>query len=746
MCRTTQVFCGSLVVFLLSSYTTAMIPSWLSAVSFKCHGEGDNCAGALIDKQWIVTTASCFQKCNGSTLQRFKAFLNIPVKEKRRIKNGTKVSVEDVWIHPRYDSITYANNLALVKLECHDLILNIDANFTKANCSMLVDYVTQNHSGYLHSSKKRFRSRELSWEMDSEGNVTLSRCSIGLGMDTIYYCANKPVAVSSNKMSECVKRRRIVPTTPICYHNEWIISVMQDNKAVCTPSTDVPLPTDKPTPTPDISTDEPTLAPTSNTTSMPTNQSGSTANPNPETVRLPPTEAVTPQSTETVRPQPSKAVTPQPTEVATPQSTKTVRPQPTEVVTPWSTKVVSPQPTEVVTPQATKAVNPQSTEAVTPQSTEAVTPQPTEFATLQSTETVTPQSTEAVTSQSTKAMTPQSTEAMIPQPTEVVIPHSTEAVTPQPTEDISLEPVTTSTTPSQTPGDNGGCVLIIDNGKAAVIHNFNDGATLVIEYTCNRGYHFSLNNNKLNRVCINGNMTSKPPPCKPITCRPFEPIANGKIEVTGLTYASVAHFICDPGYYITGSAVRSCDTDGEWNGIEGVCKRKCTVPQSIKCNDGTRVYPTKSAFADIGDVVQYRVPSGYGLIGDPLICQPDSTWSAPPDCLKLCDERQNIPNAVVTINRDIKSYTRKITCNQGYQPDGSDVQSCYFGTWTPIFRSCKRGCSDFSLANGSTTMMLDNQFALMECDKGFHLDPPLVLISCKEGMWLPSIPTCVPDQ
>ena len=59
-----------------------------------------------------------------------------------------------------------------------------------------------------------------------------------------------------------------------------------------------------------------------------------------------------------------------------------------------------------------------------------------------------------------------------------------------------------------------------------------------------------------------------------ITCRPFEPIANGRIEVTGLTYASVAHFICDPGYYITGSAIRSCDVNEEWNGIEGICIRK----------------------------------------------------------------------------------------------------------------------------------------------------------------------------
>ena len=64
-----------------------------------------------------------------------------------------------------------------------------------------------------------------------------------------------------------------------------------------------------------------------------------------------------------------------------------------------------------------------------------------------------------------------------------------------------------------------------------------------------------------------------------------------------------------------------------------VSSGKCTVPQSIECNDGTRVYPTKSAFADIGDVVQYSVPSRYGLIGDPPVCQPDSTWSAPPNCL-----------------------------------------------------------------------------------------------------------------
>ena len=124
--------------------------------------------------------------------------------------------------------------------------------------------------------------------------------------------------------------------------------------------------------------------------------------------------------------------------------------------------------------------------------------------------------------------------------------------------------------------------------------------------------------------------------------------------MTGLTYFSVALFICDPGYYFTGAALRICGTDGEWSGIAGICKRKllclcslciviylilysspgkCTVPQSIRCNDGALVYPTKTAFADIGDVVQYSVPNGYGFIGNNPVCQPNSTWSASPVCL-----------------------------------------------------------------------------------------------------------------
>ena len=56
-----------------------------------------------------------------------------------------------------------------------------------------------------------------------------------------------------------------------------------------------------------------------------------------------------------------------------------------------------------------------------------------------------------------------------------------------------------------------GCVLKIDNGEATVTRSL--GTTFVIEYTCNTGYHISLNSNKQTRICIDGNMLVKPSPC-----------------------------------------------------------------------------------------------------------------------------------------------------------------------------------------------------------------------------------------
>ena len=222
------MLCASLVVFLLSSYTTAMVPSWLSAVSFKCKGK-KTCVGTVIDKQWILTTDSCFQSCDGTSPKNIRAFLNISGNSHKRrvsLKTGSKVSVEDVWMHPRYNPITSANNLALVKLECHDITLHISADLWHTVSIVLCQWIVLQLVICILPRIGWDPESSIGRLIDTEGNITLSHCSVKLGMDAIYFCTNQPVAVSSHKISECVQRQRTVPATPICHHIELIRSVL----------------------------------------------------------------------------------------------------------------------------------------------------------------------------------------------------------------------------------------------------------------------------------------------------------------------------------------------------------------------------------------------------------------------------------------------------------------------------------------------------------------------------------------
>jgi len=36
--------------------------------------------------------------------------------------------------------------------------------------------------------------------------------------------------------------------------------------------------------------------------------------------------------------------------------------------------------------------------------------------------------------------------------------------------------------------------------------------------------------------------------------------------------------------------------------------------------------------------------------------------------------------------------------------------------------------------------------ALMECEEGFHLEPPYKAIVCMNGQWSPGVPRCVEDK
>lgn len=61
-----------------------------------------------------------------------------------------------------------------------------------------------------------------------------------------------------------------------------------------------------------------------------------------------------------------------------------------------------------------------------------------------------------------------------------------------------------------------------------------------------------------------------------IICPPIEPIANGKVEVTGLSFGATATYSCNEGFVMSsnGFTIRVCNFDSKWTGNAGVCKRK----------------------------------------------------------------------------------------------------------------------------------------------------------------------------
>ena len=58
------------------------------------------------------------------------------------------------------------------------------------------------------------------------------------------------------------------------------------------------------------------------------------------------------------------------------------------------------------------------------------------------------------------------------------------------------------------------------------------------------------------------------------TCSQLSDPANGIVRWTGLTTGSLAVYICDSGYELSGEQIRTCMSNGMWSGQEPTCIRK----------------------------------------------------------------------------------------------------------------------------------------------------------------------------
>lgn len=188
---------------------------WLSVLSFTCRQSTSSCVGVVLDGNWVLTTASCFWKCDVEIPVQLSVYINIPPKAQKRIAssivNGNKVGGTLVWQHPEYSSNTLANNLALVKLDCHNHAL--EKLSLASNCS--ADEARDSYSnGYMYAKKRSIKFREI-----DDGSDEKPKCFVKRG--TWYYHATILQMISAKFDRHNCKE------TLICKHTSVLKSFMQ---------------------------------------------------------------------------------------------------------------------------------------------------------------------------------------------------------------------------------------------------------------------------------------------------------------------------------------------------------------------------------------------------------------------------------------------------------------------------------------------------------------------------------------
>lgn len=159
-------------------------------------------------------------------------------------------------------------------------------------------------------------------------------------------------------------------------------------------------------------------------------------------------------------------------------------------------------------------------------------------------------------------------------------------------------------------------------------------------YTCNPG--FTLNGAPTRTCRAGGSWSGSAPTCDPVDCGSLTPPANGDVVAPTTTLGSIASYFCDAGFMMSGgTASRTCQTDGTWDGTPPMC-----VPEIIDC--GAPPSPTNGSVSapdtTAGNFATYSCNSGFRqFTGEYAICQADGTWlGRAPECLPLltcaCDQ------------------------------------------------------------------------------------------------------------
>ncbi|XP_015755045.1 PREDICTED: sushi, von Willebrand factor type A, EGF and pentraxin domain-containing protein 1-like isoform X7 [Acropora digitifera] len=257
-----------------------------------------------------------------------------------------------------------------------------------------------------------------------------------------------------------------------------------------------------------------------------------------------------------------------------------------------------------------------------------------------------------------------------------------------------------------------------------------------VKLACNDG--FNLRGSRVRQCLSHGNWSGSNTICEAKNCGPLSAPINGSLIGKKTSYPNKIKFACDDGFLLKGSKVRYCQANGTWNGADTSCEAVDCGPLSIPLNGSLSgnltVYPNKLYFG---------CDPGFTQSGSPVrSCQSNGTWDGSTTYCEAVDcgplsvpmngsfsgESTDFPNSML------------FNCDPGFLLKGSSSRMCQpNGTWSGLPITCAaRDCGHLPVPrNGSSSgniTTFPNEIGFV-CDDGFILVGSKFRVCQENGLW-----------
>ncbi|CAH1774074.1 unnamed protein product, partial [Owenia fusiformis] len=163
---------------------------------------------------------------------------------------------------------------------------------------------------------------------------------------------------------------------------------------------------------------------------------------------------------------------------------------------------------------------------------------------------------------------------------------------------------------------------ILNISRIGRVSNLNTSVGTEVELNCDDGYF--VNGTSFVMCLSNGTWNGRLGICEEITCPTLEKPNNGILSSFNNSIGAEVELICDEGFDVNGSSILTCLSNGTWNDtLFGKCT-EITCPTLEKPNNGT----LSSVNNSIGAEVELVCDEGFYVNGSSILtCLSNGTWN-----------------------------------------------------------------------------------------------------------------------